>query len=184
MFYNKKELKKILDKQSEGLKIQSDIVKNNHPDGFSNWYKIYISGKPICAKCKKEVDYFGPWYDIEHGGTRYIHAVCHGEIEVRQFEPEHPHCNQYFQDMPNDEQWNRMGVSFFGKFFYENLNIWRKIPHPHFWRYNNDDRHTRTCRICEVKQANYYKPEKWMNAGESYFRRVIFKVKDGRYATR
>lgn len=187
MFYNKKELKKILERQSEYLNKDSDNNEKLLPEGCSNWYRIFLRGKPICAKCKKEVDYFGPWYDIHRGGTRYIHAVCHGEIEIREMSKDHPYCFKYHQDFPNDEQLNRMGASFFGEFFIENLSIWRKIPHFHIWRYNNDNdevEHARTCGICEVRQENCHKPERWMNAGESYFRQVIFKIKDGLYAVR
>ena len=46
-------------------------------------FSYMFKGKPICLKCDKPVDMFGPIYVIEYGATRFIFAKCHGEVEVR-----------------------------------------------------------------------------------------------------
>lgn len=47
--------------------------------------RIFKTYTPMCSKCNKPVDHFGPLYMIEYGATRIIFVKCHGEIEVRMF---------------------------------------------------------------------------------------------------
>ena len=50
-----------------------------------SFVKYFGTEKPICSKCNKEVDIFGPIYSIKHLCTRFVFAKCHGEIEVKSF---------------------------------------------------------------------------------------------------
>lgn len=43
----------------------------------------YENINPVCCKCNKPVDIFGPIYLINYACSRIVLAKCHGEIEVR-----------------------------------------------------------------------------------------------------
>ena len=50
-----------------------------------SFYDMFRNQKPVCRKCNKEVDLFGPIYVIEMACTRFVFTKCHGEVEVRMF---------------------------------------------------------------------------------------------------
>ena len=165
------------------IKAQTETVNcfNEYDEKYPHsnfYYKLFIKGTPICAKCKKSVQYFGPIWCFGKGNDYFIHAICHGEVEIRRMVPrEREYSHRYHQGWPNKEQWERMGVSFFHEFFEENISMWRGIPHIHLWRYNNDGPISRVCVICHVDHTKRYK-NKWKIGYTGFYRQKI-KIKNG-----
>jgi hypothetical protein len=130
-FYKHKlenDLKKVIKTLSDSIYTHKEVHE---------WYKIFLLEKPICQKCNKEVDYFGPWYDPERGCTRHLCAICHGEIEIRAFlDYEPPEDLKYYITMPLTS--NIDIHKWLGPFFTENISDVKE-----------DDRHYRR-EIIEV----------------------------------
>jgi hypothetical protein len=179
-YHNHRIMEEIFQRCNKDIKTNLHHHQKKYSE-WHNWYVIFSKEKPVCAKCKKEVDFFGPIYFIGRGNDHFIHSICHGEVEIRRMVPEYRrYSGEYYETHPTKEQFDRMGTSFFGEFFVENISMWRGIPHPHIWRYNNDDRETRTCAICQVKHEKKHIGGRWRIGYDSFYRCKI-KIKGNSY---